>query len=97
MTRPSGERLRNRKCKCGNMFEPWAPKQIHCLYCILKRKPQKPTDNEERRENSAFDEWFIYRWHNIRLAGARLRGVELEFDDGVREVEKGGDVNVSES
>ena len=84
------ERTKANRCACGNRFMRFAPRQINCLYCILKAKPKKPADIKERRDTAAFDEWFIYQWHNVRRNGAKLRGVEFEFDDGVVEFAKGG-------
>lgn len=80
------ERRRGRRCKCGVLFRPFAPKQLHCLYCILEAKPTKPNDVDERRNTREFDEWFIYRWHEMRKAAAKARGVNFVFDDGVLEM-----------
>jgi len=82
------ERTYNKRCVCGNLFEGLIPHQRRCFYCIMKAKPEKPDDDGGRRYTTEFYEWFIYKWHNIRLAGAKLKGVELEFDDGVRGVWK---------
>lgn len=85
----ANERTQHRRCKCGNIFEACMPRQHRCFYCIMKDRPEKPADDGERRASTDFDEWFIYKWHNIRKAAYELKGVEFEFDDGIRGAWKG--------
>lgn len=84
--RPKGT---GRKCKCGERFIPRMSKQRHCLYCILKLKPQKPENVNYAGGSTEFDEWVVYSWHNIQRNLAKMKGVPFVFDDGI--VKTGGD------
>lgn len=74
---------KSRKCKCGNKFMPYVERQHRCVYCILKEEPPKPKEYASGDIHTDFVEWFIYHWHNIRVAGAKMKGVPLEWDDGI--------------
>ena len=80
-----------RKCKCGNRFFPYQKAQKRCVYCILKEEPPLPNDDATRGYRTDFVEWFIYHWHKIRLAGAKMKGVTLEWDDGISEFAENGE------
>lgn len=79
-----------RKCKCGNLFVPFAERQRRCLHCILKEEPPKPKDHGDGIMRTDFVEWFIFHWHHVRVIGAAKKGVVLEWDDGIVEYGKDG-------
>ena len=72
-----------KKCRCGNYFIPRLEKQSRCMRCILKHEPKAPPEDDRDINSTQFVEWFIYRWHHIREAAAKARGVTFEYDDGI--------------
>ena len=77
------EKLKDKRCACGNYFTPYADCQTRCVYCILESEPAQPADDAERgMRDTAFVEWFIYRWHHIRKA-AKAQRKEFVWNDNV--------------
>lgn len=65
-----------KKCRCGNLFRPFAPHQTRCMRCITLTHPKKPTDGMPDM-TSEFVEWFIYTWHTMR------KDAGIKVDDGI--------------
>lgn len=74
--------MKEKKCECGNYFIPYIGGQVRCVHCILKEEPPTPPENLDV-DSSAFAEWFIYHWHNIRKSAAKAKRKRFVYDDGI--------------